>query len=64
MTEILSQFEINAKMDISKNQWRSTGGEPNITQSSKAQDTEKVCYSGTCESLGCQMAEGHLFTGL
>ena len=26
MTEILSQFEINAKMDISKNQWRSTGG--------------------------------------
>ena len=26
MTEFLSQFEINAKMDISKNQWRSTGG--------------------------------------
>ena len=26
MTEILSQFEINAEMDISKNQWRSTGG--------------------------------------
>ena len=26
ITEILSQFEINAKMDISKNQWRSTGG--------------------------------------
>ena len=27
ITEILSQFEMNAKMDISKNQWRSTGGE-------------------------------------
>ena len=26
MTEFLSQFEINAIMDISKNQWRSTGG--------------------------------------
>ena len=26
ITEILSQFEINAKMDISKNQWRSIGG--------------------------------------
>ena len=26
LTEFLSQFEINAKMDISKNQWRSTGG--------------------------------------
>ena len=25
-TEILSQFEINAKMDFSKLQWRSTGG--------------------------------------
>ena len=25
-TEILCQFEINAKMDISKNQWKSTGG--------------------------------------
>ena len=24
LTEILSQFEINSKMDISKNQWRST----------------------------------------
>ena len=27
ITEFLSQFEINAKMDISKNQWRSTGGQ-------------------------------------
>jgi hypothetical protein len=26
ITEFLSQLEINAKMDISKNQWRSTGG--------------------------------------
>ena len=26
LTEILSQFEMNAEMDISKNQWRSTGG--------------------------------------
>ena len=26
MTEFLLQFEINAQMDISKNQWRSTGG--------------------------------------
>ena len=26
LTEIFFQFEINAKMDISKNQWRSTGG--------------------------------------
>ena len=26
MTEFLSQFEMNAEMDISKNQWRSTGG--------------------------------------
>ena len=25
ITDFLSQFEINAKMDISKNQWRSTG---------------------------------------
>ena len=25
ITEFLSQFEINAKLDISKNQWRSTG---------------------------------------
>jgi hypothetical protein len=25
-TEFLSQFEMNAEMDISKNQWRSTGG--------------------------------------
>jgi hypothetical protein len=25
-TEILSQFEMNAEMDISKNQLRSTGG--------------------------------------
>ena len=25
-TDFLSQFEMNAKMDISKNQWRSTGG--------------------------------------
>ena len=25
-TEFLSQFEINVEMDISKNQWRSTGG--------------------------------------
>ena len=26
LTEFLSQFEMNAEMDISKNQWRSTGG--------------------------------------
>jgi hypothetical protein len=26
LTEILSQFEMNAEMEISKNQWRSTGG--------------------------------------
>ena len=26
MTEFSSHFEINAKIDISKNQWRSTGG--------------------------------------
>ena len=26
LTEIFFQFEINAEMDISKNQWRSTGG--------------------------------------
>ena len=26
ITEFLSQFEMNAEMDISKNQWRSTGG--------------------------------------
>ena len=26
-TEFLSQFEMNAEMDISKDQWRSTGGE-------------------------------------
>ena len=26
MTEFLSQFEIIAEMEISKNQWRSTGG--------------------------------------
>ena len=26
LTEYFFQFEINAKMDISKNQWRSTGG--------------------------------------
>ena len=26
LTEFLSQFEINAEMEISKKQWRSTGG--------------------------------------
>ena len=26
ITEFLSQFEMNAEMEISKNQWRSTGG--------------------------------------
>ena len=26
ITEFLSQFEMNAEMYISKNQWRSTGG--------------------------------------
>ena len=26
ITEFLSQFEMNAEMDISKNQWRPTGG--------------------------------------
>ena len=26
MTKFLSQFEMNAEMEISKNQWRSTGG--------------------------------------
>ena len=26
LTEFLSQFEMNAEMDTSKNQWRSTGG--------------------------------------
>ena len=29
-TEFLSQFEMNAEMDISKNQWRSTGGKDTI----------------------------------
>jgi hypothetical protein len=27
LTEFLSQFKMNAEMDISKNQWRSTGDE-------------------------------------
>ena len=26
LIDFLSQFEMNAEMDISKNQWRSTGG--------------------------------------
>ena len=30
LTEILSQFEMIAEMEISKNQWRSTGGQSTL----------------------------------
>ena len=39
MTEFLSQFEMNAEMDISKNQWRSTGGK----------SVRKTCVDGLCK---------------
>ena len=38
LTEIFFQFEINAKMDISKNQLRSTGGEAGSPKYSELMD--------------------------
>ena len=32
ITDFVSQFEMNAEMDISKNQWRSTGGKVAIAK--------------------------------
>jgi hypothetical protein len=42
-TEFLSQFEIIAEMEISKNQWRSTGGQVEINRCSLEQRKLHSC---------------------
>ena len=45
MTEFLYQFEMNAEMDISKNQWRPTGG---MDENAFLEINSSHCHSALC----------------